>query len=112
MNLPHLLAAYAHSRHQHFPDRAALLHHQQRQLAHFRSRVLPHSPYFRHLGRLPFNDWPYMDKALMMRHFDQMNTAGLTLAEVLAMAQRAEKSRNFRPTLRGYSVGLSSGTSG
>lgn len=112
MNALHFLAAYAQGRYRHFPDRAALLAHQQRQLARFRHRVLPKSPYFRAFCQQPFADWPLMNKALMMQHFDTMNTAGLRLGEALALAQQAEASRDFRATLRGYSVGLSSGTSG
>jgi putative adenylate-forming enzyme len=53
-----------------------------------------------------------MDKAIMMQNFDQMNTARLKLDELLACALQAERTRDFRPVVDGYSVGLSSGTSG
>ena len=115
MQLPRLLAAYQRTRRQRrhgFASRAALEAHQARAWRRFEQDTLVRSPHFRPWRGLPLARWPLMDKAQMMRHFDGMNTAGLTLAEVLACAQEAERSRNFRPLVRGYGVGLSSGTSG
>jgi phenylacetate-CoA ligase len=48
----------------------------------------------------------------MMEHFDRFNTRGLKREEAMALALQAETSRDFQPTLQGYTVGLSSGTSG
>ncbi len=48
----------------------------------------------------------------MMAHFGTFNTRGIGLDEALEVALRAERSRDFRPTVRGITVGLSSGTSG
>lgn len=53
-----------------------------------------------------------MDKSVMMRHFNQMNTAGLDKNTVMKIAINNEKSRDFNETHKGISVGLSSGTSG
>lgn len=53
-----------------------------------------------------------MDKAQMMREFERMNTAGLQLEPLWQFAHDDEQTRRFRATWRGYSVGLSSGTSG
>lgn len=47
-----------------------------------------------------------------MAAFDRINTAGVRLEEALALAEAAERSRDFRPTLNGLAVGLSTGTSG
>ncbi|KAA9000112.1 CoF synthetase [Affinibrenneria salicis] len=95
-----------------FRDRAALERYQQRQLARFAHRVLARSPYFRPYCRQPLARWPLMDKALMMAQFDRMNTAGLRCDELLACARRSERQRDFTPRVNGFSVGLSSGTSG
>lgn len=113
--LPGLLAAYQRSRRQQrdgFADRAALEAHQARAWQRLEQRTLSRSAYFRPWCGLPLARWPLMDKALMMRHFDSMNTAGLKLDQVLAVARQAEHSRNFRPLLQGHGVGLSTGTSG
>lgn len=112
MQLPRMLGAYWRARRLRFASRAELEAHQARQMARFRQRVLARSPYFAPLLSLPMQDWPRMDKAVMMANFDRINTAGLRLEDVLACARQAEASRDFSPTLQGFSVGLSSGTSG
>lgn len=116
MQLPRLLAAYRDTRRLRqpgfFADRAALEAHQSRAWHRFQKQALARSPYFRPWLGLPLERWPQMDKAQMMRQFDSMNTAGLRLSEVLDCAHAAEQSRDFRPLLKGFGVGLSSGTSG
>lgn len=115
MQLPRLLAAYRDTRRlrlQGFADRSELQAHQARAWHRFQKQVLARSPYFGPWVGLPLERWPQMDKAQMMRHFDSMNTAGLRLSEVLDCAHAAEQSRDFRPLLKGFGVGLSSGTSG
>jgi putative adenylate-forming enzyme len=55
---------------------------------------------------------PTVDKRQMMANFARFNTIGVSADEALEVALRAERSRDFTPTLRGVTVGLSSGTSG
>ncbi|MBA4493396.1 adenylate cyclase [Paenactinomyces guangxiensis] len=78
--------------------------------------VLKHSPFYReHFGSLSPDEWrhfPTIDKTVMMEHFDRLNTAGIKKAEAFQLAMRAEESRDFTPTIRGITIGLSSGTSG
>lgn len=112
MRLAHVLHAYWQTKRLRFDSRAALEHHQQRKLSRFISTRLTHSPYFAPYVREPFSTWPTMSKAVMMAHFDEMNTAQLKLADVLACALDAERTRDFSRTVKGCSVGLSSGTSG
>ncbi len=105
-----------------FRSRAALERHQQRLAAHHLRWVAAHSPFtasrFLSAG-LALERWrelPPVGKPEMMAEFDTLNTAGLRLTDVLAVARRAEDTRDFTPTLvtsRGpVTVGLSSGTSG
>lgn len=112
IRLAQVLRAYWQTKRLRFESRAALEHHQQRKLRAFISTRLTRSPYFAPYVQKPFHTWPTMSKAVMMEHFDRMNTAGLTLADVLACALDAERTRDFSRTVNGYSVGLSSGTSG
>lgn len=107
-----VLTAYARDRRLHFPDRDALQRHQERSLSAFRRRVLVRSPYFAAFADRPWEAWPRMDKASMMQHFDRMNTAGLQRDTLWDVAMNDERSRRFGSTWNGYSVGLSSGTSG
>jgi putative adenylate-forming enzyme len=60
----------------------------------------------------PFTDWPIIDKQIWMDRFDDINTVGARRAEVLDIASRAETTRNFASSWNGFTVGLSSGTSG
>ncbi|WP_312689493.1 F390 synthetase-related protein [Kosakonia sp.] len=112
MNLAGLLGRYFLIRRRRFLSRASLEAWQAKRMAAFRHRVLVNSPWFKPWLDKPFTEWPLMDKALMMTHFDAMNTAGLRRDELLACALESEHSRDFSPTVGRFSVGLSSGTSG
>jgi putative adenylate-forming enzyme len=95
-----------------FADRAALRRYQGRRLADFLGRVAPRAAfYWRWAGR-PLAELPIVDKAAMLADFAAFNTRGVTLERAMAVARRAEESRDFAPTLDGLTVGLSSGTSG
>lgn len=110
LHLCRLLRAYWQTRRLQFCTRAALERHQARALRKFLAGLAARSPYFSAFGGLPLAQWPLMDKARMIAHFDTMNTAGLAFAQVMAVAQRAERSRDFSPTIGAITVGLSSGT--
>ena len=103
---------YFRSRRRRFTRRDKLEAWQAKKLQAFRRRVLNRSPWFRRYLALPFDQWPLMDKARMMTHFDEMNTAGLRQDELMACALRSERSRDFKPKVGRFSVGLSSGSSG
>jgi putative adenylate-forming enzyme len=107
-----ILGAYRRTRDLRFTDRATLENYQQTQLDQMQKRLVHQSPYFARFAGTPWSQWPLMDKQVMMRNFDSMNTAGLKLERVLDTALQAEQSRSFSPTVDGYTVGLSSGTSG
>jgi putative adenylate-forming enzyme len=107
-----ILGAYRKTRRLRFTNRAALETYQQAQLDQMQKRLVRQSPYFARFAGTPWSKWPLMDKQVMMRNFDSMNTAGLKLDRVLDTASQAEQSRSFSPTVDGYTVGLSSGTSG
>jgi putative adenylate-forming enzyme len=74
------------------------------------------SPYFARFPAITGVDQitklPIMDKSIMMRHFNLMNTIGLDKDTAMKIAINSEKSRDFNETYNGISVGLSSGTSG
>lgn len=101
-----LLWRYFRTRKLHFTDREALENWQAKRLHQFRQNVLSHSPWFQRYLTLPFNQWPMMDKALMMTHFDEMNTAGLKRDELLDCAMRSEQSRDLKPALAGSVLGF------
>lgn len=93
-------------------DRASLEARQRTRLDAFLRDVLPRAPFYR--DRAPRLDaLPIVDKATVLADFAAFNTVGVTLDAALDVATRAERSRDFAPTLPpDISVGLSSGTSG
>ena len=94
---------------------ARLLRHQQRRIAKLLSFARDESPFYR--GRLPAGPLtldmaPRMTKSLMMEHFDEINTAGLRRDDLVAFRIEQERSGRTDTYRDGYSIGLSSGTSG
>lgn len=75
-----------------------------------------HSPFYRdHWAGHNLEDWrtlPTVDKQTMMDNFSTFTTRGISKESALQVALQAERSRDFRPLLDGFTVGLSSGTSG
>lgn len=106
------LWAYYHARRMRFNNSAELADYQDSRLIRHLDWISRHSRFYAHFKNKPLATWPIMDKSSMMMHFDQMNTAQLSLAEVMHAALASEKNRDFSPTVRGYTTGLSSGTSG
>lgn len=75
--------------------------------------MLPRSRFYAPYAVQPHAALPLMDKARWMANFDTINTIGARREQALAIAERAETSRDFAPTLaNGVAVGLSTGTSG
>lgn len=108
-----VVAAFARDRWGARPaDRASLEAWQRARLDAFLRDVLPRAPFYR--DRAPrLEALPVVDKATMLADFAAFNTVGVPLDAALDVATRAERSRDFAPTLPGdISVGLSSGTSG
>ena len=93
-----------------FTDRKALEKWQEKKLKKHLDYVAAHAGLYS--GKRQLQDYPIMDKAFLMEHFDTLNTVGIRRAEAEAFALRAERERDFAPKLRGVTVGLSSGTSG
>ena len=84
------------------------------------SKVRQESPFYKDLYRdrtiaslADFSCLPVIGKSIMMAHFDQLNTAGLHLDDVMAFALRKELAKDYLGYYQDrYVVGLSSGTSG
>jgi putative adenylate-forming enzyme len=92
--------------------RAKLDQLQARRFDWLKGNVLGKSPFYREYQALDLKDFPIIDKKIHMEHFNEINSVGLDRDEALNVAILSEQSRDFEPLCRGYSVGLSSGTSG
>lgn len=99
-----------------FNNRKELLEWQDKKVRSFLQEILPKSQFYRDCYKgLEIRHWqqfPIIDKSMMMAKFDQLNTVNIKKSEAFTFAIEAEKTRNFSSTLRGYTIGLSSGTSG
>lgn len=71
-----------------------------------------YTPFLREIKQGNFAALPIIDKRIMMEHFDTLNTVHISKEEAFYVAFKAERKRNFSPTIRNITVGLSSGTSG
>ncbi|WP_408894510.1 F390 synthetase-related protein [Paenibacillus taichungensis] len=96
--------------------RAQLERWQERQIIRQVERVRKKSPFYREWwGDVDASNWrsfPLIDKTIMMQHFDRLNTVGISKVEAMALAGESEETRDFKPSVQGVTVGLSSGTSG
>lgn len=72
------------------------------------------SPFYKEnvLNRMPLQRYPLMNKSEFMSNFDVINTVGITSSEAMEVAEKAEDLRDFSPTIKDITIGLSSGTSG
>ena len=95
-----------------FKTREQLYTWQHNRLEEFIQNTLVNSPFYKEYCDNSFQDFPIINKQIMMREFDHINTAGINLFNALDIAKEAEESRNFSSTTDDITVGLSSGTSG
>ena len=89
-----------------FKTRAELEQFQQKKIDAHLKWVKAHSPFYL--------EWSggLIDKKIMMENFTRLNTVGIDREEAFKVAFAAENSRDFSSTLKGVTIGLSSGTSG
>lgn len=92
-------------------SRHALLAMQQRRLSRFLAHDLATMPFYAARPRAALHDLPVVDKPAMLAQFDRFNRFGVTLAQALAAAERAERGEPAGLPA-GVTAGLSSGTSG
>jgi putative adenylate-forming enzyme len=112
-----LLMHYMRTRYgRRWTDRAAFERWQERQVLRQLRFVKERSAFYRELWEeRPLEQWrqfPTIDKAAMMAHFDRLNTADIRKEAAMEVALEAESTRDFRPRIGNVTVGLSSGTSG
>ncbi len=94
--------------------------YQERKVLDMVNYAMNHSEFYRNYyqGRRvhsmeDFHQLPTINKAVMMEHFDGLNTCGLNLEEVMTYAVEKELNQDYLGYyLDRYVVGLSSGTSG
>ena len=73
--------------------------------------VTKHSDFYREYQGVTLEQFPIIDKKIMMDNFNRINTVGIDREEALEFAIGSERSREFGEKLHNITVGLSSGTS-
>lgn len=85
---------------------------QKKRFGIFKKKVLSKSIFYQDYLDSNLEDFPIMNKSIMMDNFDIINTKSLKKEKCFDVAIQAENDRNFKPALNDITVGLSSGTSG
>ncbi|GAA3813904.1 F390 synthetase-related protein [Nocardioides panacisoli] len=83
-----------------------------RALRRFLAEDLVLSDFYRPYAGLPLAEIPVVDKRTVLAEFAAFNRHRITLDQALAVAEGAERSRDFGARVGGVTVGLSTGTSG
>ncbi|MFA5750377.1 MAG: F390 synthetase-related protein, partial [Candidatus Shapirobacteria bacterium] len=90
--------------------------YQRRRAKRIAAYATTHSAFFKNLyaGIDPgaFSSLPTVNKKIMMDHLTEYNTVGLTKNEILDFCLEVERTKDFSKRLKGFNVGMSSGTSG
>lgn len=99
-----------------FRSRKKIRKIQEKGMARHVKMVRKKSKFFaRHWKGVANKDWrrfPVVNKEMMMEHLQDYITVDLDVESAKSLALQSERSRDFRSTLKGYTVGFSSGTSG
>lgn len=112
MNSLNVLKHYLRFRFSSFSSCEALQAWQAERIRQHLYWVSLNSPFYVRCRAKPLEQWPLMNKALMMEHFDSLNTLGIKKVDAFEFAKEAEHARAFDSTFGSLTVGLSSGTSG
>jgi putative adenylate-forming enzyme len=96
----------------HLNTKKKLISYQNNQFQKLVKNELHKSPFYKEYLDKPLNEWPIINKNIMMEHFDAINTKKIKKDDALNIALKAEETRDFSPLINTISVGLSSGTSG
>ena len=115
MSAATLLRAYVRARWmlRRFRTRDALEAWQDQRAQRHLAWVAERAPHTADRLRAHDGDWrtlPTISKSDVVAHFAEVNTRSIEIADALAVAERAEVTRDFEPTLGGLTVGLSTGT--
>jgi putative adenylate-forming enzyme len=87
-----------------------LKNYQNKKFEILKKTVLSKSKFYKKYDN--FEDFPIINKKIMMENFDNLNTKGLSSDECFSLALKSEDDRCFSPKINNITVGLSSGTSG
>lgn len=106
-----VLKNYITFKYRKFKTREQLSDFQQKRIAKKLSYVSEYADFYKEYKGKSLEEFPIIDKKIMMDNFNQINTVGIDRDEALEFAIGSERSREFSDKLNNITVGLSSGTS-
>ncbi len=93
-------------------SKSSLESYQSNQIKHFLKQVCAHSSFYQKFSGQSLDAFPIMNKEMMSQNLSLINTAGLNADEMRAFILEQHKKSTSHSDYKGYTVGLSSGTTG
>ena len=110
-NKINVLKNYLKYKYRKFRTREALEKFQRKRINEKLAYVSSHSDFYKEYAQKELEEFPVIDKKIMMDNFNRINTVGIDKDEALEFAIGSERTREFSDKLNNITVGLSSGTS-
>lgn len=86
--------------------------HQLKLWRKLQNKVVDRLAYYKQYRKKPLSAYPIINKQIWQAQFELMNTHRLAIEEIKSFAFEMEKNRAFEEKYKGFTVGLSSGTTG
>lgn len=106
-----ILCSYLRFKNKRFRNRLDLERYQQKKIKKHLKFVTKKSEFYSEYAGKSLEEFPIINKKIMMDNFNKLNTVGIDKDEALDFAIKAEKERSFKPKKGKITIGLSSGTS-
>lgn len=106
-----VLCSYLKYKNKKFKSRLDVEEYQQKVLKKHLKFVTRKSDFYSEYTDKKLDEFPIINKKIMMDNFNKLNTVGIDKEEALEFAIKAEKERSFKPKIGRITIGLSSGTS-
>lgn len=106
-----VLCSYLKYKNKKFKSRLDVEEYQQKMLKKHLKFVTRKSDFYSEYTDKKLDEFPIINKKIMMDNFNKLNTVGIDKEEALEFAIKAEKERSFKPKIGRITIGLSSGTS-
>ncbi len=94
-----------------FSSRKKLINYQNKKMKKHLDFVTTNSRFYEDYKNKSLDEFPTVDKKIMMDNFNEFNTVSIDKEKAMEFAIEAEKTREFSSKLKNVTIGLSSGTS-
>ena len=106
-----IIKNYIYYRNKKYKNKNELVEYQEKKIKKHLKFVTNKSEFYKDYKNKTLEEFPIINKQIMMQNFNKLNTVGIDKNEALNFAIECEKTRKFTPKLHNITIGLSSGTS-